>query len=305
MPGTVSTSSNASGRWIEADPAVFQKNFNRRSFELRHGLASHPLLQLPKLAALAERTLASRPADLHYDMGPVKIDERWDKPADLAFSALEAFDRIENAGAWFILFRAEKDPEYRDLLDHGLGEIKSMIGGNIDSKIMKEEIIVFVTSPNRITPYHIDCECNFLLQVRGTKTVHVFDGTDKDIVSDEEVERYWTLGEKQPPYRKHLQDRATSYNFAPGTGAHIPVNHPHWVQNNDNVSISLSVNFQFKHRYRADIYRTNHYLRRLGLQPNAPGKNPVVDYTKAMMMGTARSLVRLARPGQRETSGAT
>jgi hypothetical protein len=285
MTASVSTSNTPSGQWIDADPMDFRNNFNRKTFELRHELSDHPLLQLSKLAGLAERTLAARPTDLHYNMGSFSVDQSWIQKGPRPFTALEAFERIENSGAWFVLYKAEKDPEYRELLDHGLGAIKAMIGNHIESKISKQEIIVFVTSPNRITPYHIDRECNFLFQIRGTKTVHVFDGRDKEVISDEEIERFWVWGwnHQQPPYRKDLQNRATSYRFSPGMGAHIPVNHPHWVENDNNVSISLSMNFIFKDRYRANIYRANHCLRLLGLRPTAPGRNPIIDYTKGVV----------------------
>src|SRR4051812_20396277 len=190
MTAQVLTSAPAS-RWISADPEDFRNSFNKQTFELRHDLSDHPLLQLDKLAGLAERTLATRPKDLHYDMGAFRVDQSWIQTGPRPFTALEAFERIENAGAWFVLYKAEKDPEYRDLIDQGLGAIKSMIGNNIERKISKQEIIVFITSPNRVTPYHIDRECNFLFQIRGTKTVHVFDAKDKDVISDEEIERFW------------------------------------------------------------------------------------------------------------------
>jgi len=297
--------SDQHSKWVSADPETFRTCFNKQTFELRHDLSDHPLLQLDKLAGLAERTLATRPKDLHYDMGPLRVDQSWIQTEPLPFTALEAFERIENAGAWFVLYKAEKDPEYRDLIDQGLGAIKAMIGNNIESKIAKQEIIVFVTSPNRITPYHIDRECNFLFQIRGTKTVHVFDGRDQEVISDEEIERFWVWGWKhqQPPYRKHLQNRATSYKFEPGKGAHIPVNHPHWVENHNNVSISLSMNFNFKDRYRANVYRANHCLRLLGLKPTSPGRSSIGDYTKGIMgkgmLHGAESLESLARFAKR------
>ena len=37
----------------------------------------------------------------------------------------------------------------------------------------KCDALIFVTSPNRITPYHIDRECNFLMQVSGSKTISI------------------------------------------------------------------------------------------------------------------------------------
>ena len=44
------------------------------------------------------------------------------------------------------------------------------------------EGFIFVSSPGSVTPYHIDPERNFLLQVRGNKTMHMFDGSDRSLL---------------------------------------------------------------------------------------------------------------------------
>ena len=82
-------------------------------------------------------------------------------------------------------------------------------------------------------------------------------------------------------YKPQFQNRAVSYKLAPGRGVHIPVNCPHWIENDDNVSISLSVNFQFKDSFRANPYRANFLLRKFGLQPTPPGRSPILDSLKS------------------------
>lgn len=268
-------------RWIIGDPAKFRENFNRQAFEVRHSLAQHPLLQMPQLLALAERTVKQRPKDIYYDAGEIQIDQRWKDCPRHEFSAAEALHRIENCGAWIIFRSAQHDPEYRILLERGLAELKEYMGTEVNSQIMVEDIIIFVTSPKRVTTYHIDRECNFLLQVSGTKTLHVFDREDRQVLTEEEVERFWTIDNNAARYKPSLQNRATSYRLAPGRGVHIPVNCPHWLQNDDNVSISLSVNFQFKDTIRANTYRANFLLRHLGLKPTPPGKSASLDSIKA------------------------
>jgi hypothetical protein len=270
-----------SERWIDADPSQFREKFNRKSFEVKHHLANNPLLQLPKLLELAERTLKTRPKEIYYDAGDIRIDQRWDDVPDRPFSVVEAMERIETCGAWFIFRSAQNDPEYRVLLDHGLAELKAHIGPEIDSQIMVEDIIIFVTSPKRVTTYHIDRECNFLLQIQGTKTMYVFDRDDRLVLPEEEIERFWTIDNNAATYKPHLQERGVAYKMAPGNGVHIPVNCPHWLQNDDNVSVSLSVNFQFKDPFRANVYRSNFLLRKLGLKPTPPGISPVLDSVKA------------------------
>jgi len=60
------------------------------------------------------------------------------------------------------------------------------------------------------------------------------------------------------------------------------VNCPHWIENDDNVSVSLSVNFQFKDPLAANPYRANFLLRKLGLKPTPPGVSPKLDALKSL-----------------------
>jgi hypothetical protein len=247
-------------------------------------LATHPLFQIPKLLELAERTLKNRPKEIYYDAGEIKVDQRWDAVPDRPFSPVEAMERIETCGAWFIFRSAQNDPEYRVFLEHGLSELKEYMGPGVESEIMVEDIIIFVTSPKRVTTYHIDRECNFLLQIKGTKTMYVFDRDDREVLPEEEIERFWTIDNNAATYKPHLQDRAVAYKMVPGNGVHIPVNCPHWLQNDDNVSVSLSVNFQFKDTIRANAYRANFLLRKFGLKPTPPGISPVLDSIKSRVV---------------------
>jgi hypothetical protein len=284
MSSMVTTLVSAVGQldqWIVGDPERFREQFNRTSFEVFHSLAIHPLLQLPALMELADRTLKVRPHDLHYDAGDVRVDQRWDEIAKTPFSAKEALQRVENCGAWFVFKSSQRDPEYRVFLDRGLAELKANIGPGIDSQIMVEDIIIFVTSPKRVTTYHIDRECNFLLQIRGAKTLHVFDREDREVLSEEEIERFWAADFNAAVYKQHLQHRAKSYRLTPGLGVHIPVNCPHWLENENNVSVSLSVNFQFKDKLRANAYRANFLLRKMGMRPTPPGKSRALDMAKS------------------------
>jgi hypothetical protein len=291
--------SGSGARWIIADPKAAREKFNRNSFEVAHCLSSHPLFQLQRLLELAERTANSRPDDLYFDMGDVRPGQRWDQIPGARFSAVEAMRQLESSGAWFIFRHTQRDPQYKQLFDRGLREIKEIAGDGVDSLIRQQDIIIFVTSPRRVTPYHMDRECNFLLQISGTKTVHVFDRDDRDILPDEEIERFWAIDNNAPVFRPEYQDRAISYKMMPGTGVHIPVNFPHWVQNDDNISVSLSVNFQFLDSMRANIYRSNYYLRKLGVRPSPPGQHRTRDGAKSFAMSCALAARRLMRGGHR------
>lgn len=279
------------------------EDFDRRPFLFDHDLADHPLLQIPGLMELAERTLKVRPDAIYYDMGDIRVDQRWDEVPERKFSILESMERIQNCGAWFLFKKVQHDPEYKVFLGEGWQKIKAKLGQDLDSKILREDVLVFITSPKRIATYHIDRECSFLLQIQGTKTIHVFDRADRDVLPEEELERYWTVDHNAPTYKPHLQGRASSYVLRPGMGIHIPVNFPHWVENDDNVSVSLNVNVQFKDTLRANVYRANYALRRFGLKPTPPGKSEFMDRVKAHSMipvMAAKPLLRMVRNTMRK-----
>ena len=291
-------SPEVSNRWIQADAGEFQSKFNRASFQIMHLLSSHPLFQLTELMGLAKRTAETRPRHFYYDAGQVRVNQRWDEIPKSGFSVDEVLRRIEECGAWIVLKRAQEDPAYRVLLDHGLAELAELTGQDLEPLIKQKDIIIFITSPKRITTYHIDRECNWILQIHGTKTLHVFDQKDREVLPEVEIERFWAVDNNAPVYKPKLQHRAISYKLAPGVGVHVPVNAPHWVENDDNVSVTLSVNFQFKDSLRANVYRANYFLRRLGFKPSPPGASTIRDTTKNAIMAGG---VRLRRLLQRES----
>ena len=280
--------------WLVAESDAFAASFDRKPFAFEHRLADLSLFAPQRLLQLA-RQMAKDPSDVYYDAGDVRVDQRWDQvPAcDLPIDVL--LNRIETAGAWVILRHAEKDPEYAALLDACMDEIEALSGFDLRRISKLRNAIIFINSPNRISSYHIDRECNCLLQIRGTKTVHVFDRDDRDVLSESEVERFWTVDNNAAVYKPHLQDRAHVFELGPGRAVHIPVNAPHWVRNGPEVSVSLSINFHYKDALLADVYRANYWLRRIGLRPAQPRHSPARDALKSRLYGSARILSATTR----------
>lgn len=269
------------GPWFEADSDAFRANFNRLPFTFTHRLSGHPLFEPDRLLQLA-KDLSRNPQDVYYDAGDVRIDQRWDEVGcDLPIDVL--MHQIETAGAWIVLSRAEKDPEYAALLRECLDEVAERTGIDLHKVMKLQNAIVFMNSPNRISSYHIDRECNCLLQLRGTKSVSLFDRGDRAVLPEDEIERFWAGDRQAPTYKPQYQDRASVFELRPGDGLHIPVNAPHWVQNGPEVSISVSMNFHYRDEILGDIYRMNHWLRRAGLKPNPPRTSPLSDGVKRVM----------------------
>lgn len=261
--------------------------FNRSSFEFGHNLSGHPLFELPPLLRLA-KTVAK--PDLYFDWGPVQVGQRWNEIPNCDQPVENLLDRIENAGAWVVLRNVQKYEPYKEVMAKLLGEYLSFVDERLHRHIRIREGIVFVTSPKRISTYHIDRECSLLLQIRGEKTISVFDRYDREVLPEREIERFWAVDNNAATYKEQFQDRADVYELKPGVGIHIPINAPHWVKNHDNVSISLNVNLQFDDKILANVYRANHYLRKLGISPAPPGHSKVRDTLKAASMSCFRGI---------------
>jgi hypothetical protein len=102
-------------------------------------------------------------------------------------------------------------------------------GRELERNMHRKEVIIFITSPNRLTTYHIDGECNFLLQVEGSKEISIFRADDREVPPEEEIEQFWTIDRNVARYKPHLQNHADRVTLEPGTGVHNPINAPHWV----------------------------------------------------------------------------
>jgi hypothetical protein len=263
---------------IEGDPHVFRETFNRASFQLSHHLANHPLFELTNLLELAK---SMKDDDIYFNAGDVRVHQNWNQTPRTRLTVEQLISRIEHAGAWILIKRAHLDPRYAAVLRQGLAEIEALIGAAFPKRVKKCDAYVFITSPNRVTNYHMDRECNYLLQVRGTKTISLFDRYDREVLPEEEIERFWAQGNSSAVYKEHLQHRAKVFEMTPGTGVHIPVNAPHWVKNDDNISVTLAVTFQFPETALAHVYRWNHFQRKLGLAPTPPGRSRARDALKA------------------------
>lgn len=270
------------------DESLFRDNYNRRPFAFQHKLSVHPLFQRSCLTELAQRIAQHYPERLYYNIGHLSIDHGWDYTTERRFSAQEVIEQIETADAWMILKGVQVVSEYGQLLGQILREIHEVSGRNLKRDTTSWNISIVFSSPNRITPYHMDADCNYLLQLHGSKAVYVFDGNDRSVVTTQELERFWLGDIKAAQYKEVSQASAWRFELKPGIGVHVPVTFPHWVQNVNNVSISASINFCFVDRAIADIYRINHYLKRLGMSPRQPGQSEFADGIKRLAAKTLR-----------------
>lgn len=275
------------------DEQEFRARFDRSSFTLSHRLAGHPLFSFDRLFELA-RTKKGH-GELFWDMGDIRINQRWNEAPAKSLSIEEALARIEHANAWIVLRAVQTDPEYKQLMEDAMAEVERCSGVDFKTFVKLKDSIIFITSPGRISTYHIDRECSMLLQIHGEKAVHVFDRADRSLLPEDEIERFWTVDNNAARYRERFQEKACTYNLAPGKAVHIPVNAPHWVRNGTNVSVSLNINFHYHDFVKADLYRANYVLRQLGLTPSPPGRFPRRDALKRRIVGKPVSMAKVLK----------
>lgn len=270
---------------------VFRASYNRRPFQFEHHLHLHPLMDMPQLLALAGR-VSRIPGRLYYNVGAQQVGQGWDLTSERPFPAEEALARIANADAFLMLKQVQREPEYGAILRQVLSEIHLASSRPLDGATHTQQMSVIMTSPGRVTAYHIDNDCNYLLQLSGSKTLYVFDGSDPEVVTNEELERFYAGDINAATYKESSQGKAYRFELTPGTGVHIPVTFPHWVQNHDNVSVSVSLNFCFSDTTLPDLYKLNHRLRHLGLHPRRPGESKVADAAKQLAVRMTRVVKR-------------
>jgi len=274
---------------LETDIEVFRENLNLRSFMFSHTLADHPLFEIPRLARLA-RSLSGNPKHYAYMAGDLVVDKGWKQAQPPPLSLEECILQIHSANSWAILKHTELDPEYQRLMEQFKHEFTELSGWDLAIETKDWEAQIMITSPGRVTPYHIDNECNFLLQIGGEKVINIFDQTDREVLSDEELEYFWAANENAAQYKPQYQERAYVYRLAPGKVVHLPVNAPHWLKNGENVSISLSINCELVNLPQGRVFEANYYLRQLGVKPTPPGRSALRDRLKSCLVRTARTL---------------
>jgi hypothetical protein len=279
--------------WIDVDADLMRKTFGYDAFAVRHNLTDHPLLQIERLAQLAD----SLPADQyeHTDSDAPSILPGGGKQ-DAALTAGDVIRGIETNGKWMVLKRVHTDPEYAAMTKEILDEIRSdrveEEGGRISS-----ECYVLISSPDSNVPSHFDPEYNMLFQIHGTKEITI--GKFKDPETERaEAERYYGGGHRNI---NELPHNPNVFQMGPGDGVHIPPQDPHAIKNGPEYSISLSTSFYTaKSAEVVDVYAMNARLRRLRLSPKAPGESAAADRLKA---GTWRGMRAGRNVVRRVTSG--
>jgi len=267
----------------------FQGHFNRHSFKFDHALHESGLFGIPRIVELARRVIEKNEND-HFcalNMRSAALNGKFSAMPQGGRLA-ETVSRLGETGTWIKVSQAERyDAEYAEVLERVTSEFESLSGGALRGEITWSTMTLFLASPKISTPFHMDHESNFLFQVQGSKDVCLFPSTDRELVPDRDVERFYGGNAEAARYCPELQDRGTVYRLTPGEVVHHPPLAPHWVRNDDNISVSVAIAFCMKPlEARARVYQANYILRKIGLKPVPPGRSPLRDHLKRMAIST-------------------
>lgn len=288
--------------WTD-DPGGFS---TQRITPMHHNFHEHPLFQVPELVKLGmdlskldqcrfmdpKRTVASR---LAHDSRPP--DGR---------SIEEFFQRMEEPGSSVAFYNIEVIPRYQALLRLVVNSMRSLVERE-QPDIFRVNGFVFFAAPPSVTPFHIDRENNFWLQLHGHKILNVWDHRDRSIVPAEAVEDFivtQSLGKVH--FNEAFLSRGLEFDAQPGDAVYFPSTSPHMTRSEvgraapgDRLSISIGVTFYTAAtREVARIHQVNRLMRKCGLSPSYPRESPTADAVKSAvggLVGAGRARLGAAR----------
>jgi hypothetical protein len=279
---------------IHVDPATFEP---WKIQALTHALSDHPLLQIDALVELGKRQqernlVRTHSADATAGTSFADAPKLHPNPKGAATTLAE----IEQAKAWMSLLNVQADPIYRRLIDEVLDEVRP-ITDRRDPGMCYRAGWIFVSSPGTITPFHMDHEHNFILQIRGKKRLYTWDPFDREVVSERAQELFHDQHSRElVVWSEAWRKRARVLDLEPGLGGYMPSTTPHMVENGDGPSVTISFTYYTDAtRQRELIYRGNARMRRLGLDPLPVGASPARDRVKHAALAGFTAAKNLAR----------
>jgi hypothetical protein len=249
------------------------------SFGFRHSLATRQLITLDGVEELIKQYQSEKRHHLIYSL----INSKEIAPQN-ALDAVAAIKSSEYTNTWIRLTQVDDAlPEIRAVTKSFIQDLSDLYGRNIEAEVFKPFVTLFVSSPDELTPYHFDHTWNFLLQLKGTKTVYLFDQNDPQVLCQTDRENWY--GRHHPAPKRENCGNGKPYFLRPGDGVHHPVNAPHWVQNGPEISISLSIGLCLHESNRlAKIHQVNYILRKIGFNPPPPSTSSRSDKLKVALL---------------------
>jgi hypothetical protein len=279
-----------SAPWPDPGPGFVEKLASRTPATFAHRLQEHPMLGLEQIAQLAEKLPAG---SISAESAEKPLVSGVTEPGEIPVTRIgDQIRGLAGNDSWFTLLNIEQDPAYRHLVDEIVEGMAA--SATLDPRRLTRRMgFVFASSPHSVTAAHFDIEHSFLLQLQGHRTLS-YGGFRTKEGREEEVRRYWngSFGRLA-----ELPEHEFDVQLGPGVGAYIPPYQPHWLENADATSLSITVTFFNRDNADESMAQAfNERVRKLGLNPRAYGDSPARDRLKTTAMRTYGAVKRRVRP---------
>lgn len=253
---------------------------------LKHRLHQHELFSRPALARLIEA--APKSNYMLIETGRPNERKLWREGEMGELSGLEVMDAIASGRIWLNLLRVnEIDPQYGRLLDEIFGELEGRIP---DFTTFKRINGILISSPRAQVYYHFDTAGQTLWQIAGSKRVYLYP-KEPPFLTPESLENVILYNnETGIKYEGWYDDYAQCIELQPGEMAQWPLNMPHRIENADELSVSMTIEY-----FTTDIRRNlfvngaNGLLRdKLKLKPQRSLSGPAVWAKTAVYAAAAK-----------------
>ena len=245
---------------------------------LRHRLHQHPLFSEGYLADVIDRYNREGHRYLLTHMGPLEASRQsWKEYKIGAMTGKELIERIRHEKLWISLHDINKtDANYQRLLDSIHEEIHTRAPAH--PRTFRRTCAVLISSPGAQVYYHFDTSGQTLWQIQGTKKVWLYPNS-APFLTQERIDMVTAFRESfhdeaSQPYKPWFDKFAIDFRgdgdltLYPGEMLYWPLNAPHRVGNDHELSISFTTEF-----FTRDINRhvrasaANGILRSFGWKP--------------------------------------
>lgn len=258
-----------------------------RPFTFRHALADDAFVNRATLTDLAG-TLPDANVEHHVASLPLVLPGG--VPPRLPLTARQVARDLDHNGCWILLSNLDQFAAaapmcavVRNAVAPRIAEIEAR-----DGAVVGTDVTGLLGAPGARVPVHFDNHHVLLMQVAGTKTVHV--GWYEDpTVGQRAIERNLL-----PPHvnADTVPETHETFTLGPGDGLAIPPMTFHWVVGGEGVSVAVSVAVHTPlTTHVVAVHIANASLRRFGLRPRVPGARPTSDHVKVMAL-RARNRLR-------------
>lgn len=236
---------------------------------------------------LAERMPESQ---VEYNLGKLPLGVRPEETPNNGLTLGETVRTIDTNGSWVVMKNVECDPEYAAMLDAALAELTPMVARKT-GPMLHREAFIFLSSPDSVTPFHMDPEHNILLQIEGEKTMTVFSAGDPVLVPPQQSEGFHAGAHRNLKWDAEFLNKGKPFKLLAGDAVLVPVKAPHFVNNGPVVSISFSITWRSDRSIaEGELHSLNAMLRRRGLPVMKVSAKPEAQRFNRLLYRVMRKL---------------